>query len=63
MLVNQVQQLSTRGVGHEDVDVMRVLPVGEHLDHELASALGEAQSSEWCCRAPRQMAGGGNKVT
>ena len=39
--MDQVQQLAARGVGHEDVDVVRVLPVAKHLDQKLASALNQ----------------------
>ena len=37
--MDQVQQLAARGVGHEDVDVVRVLPVTKHLDKKIASAI------------------------
>ena len=59
MIVDQVQQLPARGVRHEDVDVVRVLPVGEHLDQELAPALGsEERRSEQECRVAVQHARG-----
>ena len=45
-----MQQFSPGGIGHEDIDVVRVLPVAEHLDQEFASEftrIGRKSEQRW----------------